>query len=103
MLHELWELPYFHFVCAGITAGIIALIRSTLEGVPPTSTKRKLDASLCGFGAISICWLAWRYAPNNFDYLDSIPYAIPIGFFGAGKIFDFIARKFLRDSTNEKK
>lgn len=103
MLHDLWNVPYVHFLCAGITASIIALVRSTLEGVPPTSKKRLLDAILCGASAVSLTWLAWRYAPNNFDYMDSIPYSIPLGFFGAGKIFDYIARRFLRDANNEKK
>ena len=82
----LWHVPYTHFLLAGVTAGIVALLRSKLRNKTPTEPKRRLDAALCGIGALGICWIAWRLFPNRFDFHDAIPYGIAIVFLGAGRM-----------------
>lgn len=94
MISLLWNLPYTHFVLAGSIAGIVALLRSKLRNKPPTETKRRLDAALCGIGALGICWIAWRLFPNRFDFHDAIPYGIAIGFLGAGRIYEAAFKRF---------
>lgn len=98
MLSALWSLPYFHFLLGGGVAGIVALLRSKLRNKPPTEAQRRLDAALCGIGAIGICWIAWRLFPDRFNFSDSIPYGIAIGFLGAGRIYEAALRKL--DSTS---
>lgn len=99
MLSSLWALPYFHFVIGGGVSGIVALLRSKLRNKPPTETQRRLDAALCGIGAIGICWIAWRLFPNRFDFHDAIPYGIAIGFLGAGRIYEAALRRFDSSAT----
>lgn len=101
MLSALWSLPYFHFVLGGGVAGIVALLRSKLRNKPPTESKRRLDAALCGIGALGICWLAWRLVPDRFSYEDSIPYGIAIGFLGAGRIYEMAFKKINPQSVEE--
>ena len=99
MISMLWHVPYTHFLLAGVTAGIVALLRSKLRNKPPTEPKRRLDAALCGIGAIGICWIAWRLFPNRFDFHDAIPYGIAIGFLGAGRIYEAALRRFDSSAT----
>lgn len=80
-------------------------MRSKLRNKPPTESKRRLDAALCGIGAVGICWLAWRMFPDKFNYVDSIPYGIAIGFLGAGRIYELAFRRLdpeLEHDKNEK-
>lgn len=93
MLASLLQFPYVHFVLGGGVAGIVALLRSKLRNKPPTEAKRRLDAALCGIGALGICWLAWRIVPDRFSYEDSIPYGIAIGFLGAGRIYEMAFKR----------
>lgn len=95
----LWHVPYTHFILAGVTAGIVALLRSKLRNKPPTETKRRLDAALCGIGAVGICWLAWRLVPDRFNFEDSIPYGIGMGFLGAGRIYEMAFKKLAPHSA----
>ncbi len=103
MLSALWSLPYFHFLLGGGVAGIVALLRSKLRNKPPTETQRRLDAALCGIGALGICWLAWRLVPDRFSYEDSIPYGIAIGFLGAGRIYEMAFKKINPQSYEEER
>lgn len=93
MLASLLQFPYVHFVLGGGVAGIVALLRSKLRNKPPTEAKRRLDAALCGIGALGICWISWRLFPDKFSFFDSIPYGIAIGFLGAGRIYEMALRK----------
>lgn len=93
MLSSIFSLPYTHFCLAGVTAGVVALLRSKLRNKPPTEAKRRLDAALCGVGALGICWIAWRLFPDRFLYEDAIPYGIAIGFLGAGRIYEAALRR----------
>ncbi len=99
MISTIWNLPYTHFLMAGAMAGIVALMRSKLRNKPPTENKRRLDAALCGIGALGICWIAWRLFPNRFDFHDAIPYGIAIGFLGAGRIYEAALRRFDSSAT----
>ena len=101
MISLLWNLPYVHFVLAGSIAGIVALLRAKLRNKPPTEAMRRLDAALCGIGALGICWLAWRLVPDRFSYEDSIPYGIAIGFLGAGRIYEMALKKIDPHSSYE--
>ncbi len=94
MISTIWNLPYTHFMLAGVMAGIVALMRSKLRNKPPTENKRRLDAALCGIGALGICWMAWRLFPEKFFFADAIPYGIAIGFLGAGRIYEAAFRRF---------
>lgn len=93
MLNAFLSSPYTQFGFAGIAAGVVALLRSKLRNKPPTEYKRRLDAALCGIGALGICWLAWRLVPDRFSYEDSIPYGIAIGFLGAGRIYEMAFKR----------
>ena len=99
MLDDILQLPYFHFILAGITGALIAFLRSTLQQYPPTTKERVLDAILCGAGTLSITWLAWRFGTDKFNYKDAIAYAIPLGFLGSGHIFELISKKYLKGAT----
>lgn len=101
MISMLWHVPYTHFLLAGVTAGIVALLRSKLRNKPPTEAKRRLDAALCGIGALGICWIAWRLFPEKFFFEDSIPYGIAIGFLGAGRIYEAAFRRFDHHNISE--
>lgn len=93
MLNAFLSSPYAQFGLAGIAAGVVALLRSKLRNKPPTEAKRRLDAALCGIGALGICWISWRLFPDKFSFFDSIPYGIAIGFLGAGRIYEMALRK----------
>lgn len=93
MLNAFLSSPYAQFGLAGIAAGVVALLRSKLRNKPPTERQRRLDAALCGIGALGICWLAWRLVPDRFSYEDSIPYGIAIGFLGAGRIYEMAFKR----------
>lgn len=99
MLASLLQFPYVHFVLGGGVAGLVALLRSKLRNKPPTEAKRRLDAALCGIGALGICWISWRLFPDKFSFFDSIPYGIAIGFLGAGRIYELALRKIDPNAT----
>ena len=86
--------PYINFILAGVFARIVALRRSALTGKPPTKEQRKADADMCAFGAFGVCFAAWIYFPENFDYVSSIPLGISIGILGVSRVYDLIMRKY---------
>lgn len=86
--------PYINFILAAVFARIVALRRSALTGKPKEKEQRKADADMCAFGAFGVCFAAWIYFPENFDYISSIPLGISVGILGVGRIYDLIMKKY---------
>ena len=70
----------------------------------PDSTRRRIEyALISGTGAIALCWLASKYFPERFEPWDSIPYSILIGFFGIGRVLEWVAKRYGIERTETEK